>query len=127
MAKDRRIPLVTLLGFQIRFDLTWLILVALVVWSLSALHQTAAGTWLGGVMCAAVLAVRAPDHPAQWLHRFSLLAAAAVTVLALTGMALSLVYVGAPAAAIGTSYGVMVLTKLVLRRGERVVVVDRRA
>ena len=36
MAKDRRIPLVTLLGFQIRFDLTWLILVALVVWSLSA-------------------------------------------------------------------------------------------
>ena len=36
MAKDRRFPLVTLLGFQIRFDLTWLILVALVVWSLSA-------------------------------------------------------------------------------------------
>lgn len=36
MAQDRRIPLVTLLGFQIRFDLTWLILVALVVWSLSA-------------------------------------------------------------------------------------------
>ena len=36
MSKDRRIPLVTLLGFQIRFDLTWLILVALVVWSLSA-------------------------------------------------------------------------------------------
>ena len=31
MAKDRRFPLVTLLGFQIRFDLTWLILVALVV------------------------------------------------------------------------------------------------
>jgi Zn-dependent protease/predicted transcriptional regulator len=36
MVKDRRFPLVTLLGFQIRFDLTWLILVALVVWSLSA-------------------------------------------------------------------------------------------
>ncbi len=35
MATDRRIPLVTLLGFQVRFDLTWLILVALVVWSLS--------------------------------------------------------------------------------------------
>jgi putative copper resistance protein D len=84
------------------------------LWSLSALHQTAAGTWLGGVMCAAVLAVRAKNHPAQWLHRFSLLAAAAVTVLALTGMALSLAYVGTPEAAIGTSYGVMVLTKLVL-------------
>jgi Zn-dependent protease len=32
----RRIPLVRLLGFEIRFDLTWLILVALIVWSLSA-------------------------------------------------------------------------------------------
>jgi len=32
----RRIPLITLLGFEIRFDLTWLILVALIVWSLSA-------------------------------------------------------------------------------------------
>lgn len=36
MASERRVPLLTLLGFQIRFDLTWLILVALVVWSLSA-------------------------------------------------------------------------------------------
>jgi Zn-dependent protease/predicted transcriptional regulator len=32
----QRIPLIRLLGFEIRFDLTWLILVALVVWSLSA-------------------------------------------------------------------------------------------
>ncbi len=32
----RRIPLMRLLGFEIRFDLTWLIVVALVVWSLSA-------------------------------------------------------------------------------------------
>jgi hypothetical protein len=32
----RRIPLMRLLGFEIRFDLTWLILVALIVWSLSA-------------------------------------------------------------------------------------------
>ena len=36
MPTERRIPLVKLLGFQIRFDLTWLIIVALVVWSLSA-------------------------------------------------------------------------------------------
>ena len=36
MATDRRIPLVKLLGFQIQFDLTWLIIVALVIWSLSA-------------------------------------------------------------------------------------------
>jgi len=85
------------------------------LWSLSALHQAAAGTWLGGVMCAAVLAVRAPgDDPARWLNRFSALAAAAVTVLGLSGMGLALVYVGTLEAAIGTSYGAMVLTKIVL-------------
>jgi Zn-dependent protease/CBS domain-containing protein len=32
----RRIPLMRVLGFEIRFDLTWLIVVALIVWSLSA-------------------------------------------------------------------------------------------
>jgi copper resistance protein D len=37
-----------------------------------------------------------------------------VTALALSGIALSLVYVGSPAAAIGTSYGAMVLAKIVL-------------
>lgn len=85
------------------------------LWSLSALHQAAAGTWLGGVMCAAVLGVRAQgDEPARWLHRFSTLAGAAVIVLALSGMALAFVYVGTPEAAIGTSYGSMVLTKIVL-------------
>ncbi len=84
------------------------------LWSLSALHQAAAGAWLGGVMCAAVLGLRSQNDPARWLPRFSVLAAAAVSVLALTGMALSLVYVGTPDAAIGTSYGSMVLTKIVL-------------
>lgn len=33
---NRGIPLVRILGFDVRFDLTWLILVALVVWTLSA-------------------------------------------------------------------------------------------
>ncbi|WP_119299583.1 site-2 protease family protein [Dongia deserti] len=32
----RRRPLINLLGFEIRFDLTWLILVALIVWTLGA-------------------------------------------------------------------------------------------
>jgi Zn-dependent protease/predicted transcriptional regulator len=32
----RRLPLIRLLGFEIRFDLTWLILVALIIWTLSA-------------------------------------------------------------------------------------------
>lgn len=33
---NRGLPLVRILGFDVRFDLTWLILVALVIWTLSA-------------------------------------------------------------------------------------------
>lgn len=33
---DRGLPLIRILGFDVRFDLTWLILVALVIWTLSA-------------------------------------------------------------------------------------------
>jgi putative copper resistance protein D len=85
------------------------------LWSVTALHQAAAGTWLGSLMCAAVLAARPQgDHPGRWLHRISALAAAAVVVLALTGIALSLAYVGAPDAVITTSFGAMVLTKIVV-------------
>lgn len=39
---QRRVPLVRLLGFEIRFDLTWLIVVALIVWTLSAGYFPAA-------------------------------------------------------------------------------------
>jgi putative copper resistance protein D len=86
----------------------WLVVVG-------ALHQGAAGAWVGGVVCAALLAVRTPaDERVLWLRRFSPVAIASVTALALTGMALTLEYVRTPAAAIGTSYGAMVLTKVVL-------------
>lgn len=85
------------------------------LWSVSALHQVAAGAWVGGLICAALLGARRDsDAPERWLHRFSALAAAAVTVLALTGMALAAAYIGTPDAAIGTSYGTMVVTKIVL-------------
>ncbi|MCI0430918.1 MAG: site-2 protease family protein [Rhodospirillales bacterium] len=64
MATDRRIPLLTLLGFRIRFDLTWLILVALVVWSLSADYfpasyadlQTSTYVWMGVVAAIGLFA-----------------------------------------------------------------------
>jgi len=62
-----------------------------------------------------VMALRsAPGAPDTWLRPFSTLALAAVVVLALTGGALSLAYIATPAAAIGTSYGAMTLTKIVL-------------
>jgi putative copper resistance protein D len=83
--------------------------------AVGALHQVAAATWVGGIACAAVLLVggRADESPV-WLRPFSRLAAIAVVTLALTGIALSLAYVATPAAAIGTAYGTMVLTKVAL-------------
>lgn len=81
----------------------------------TALHQAAAAAWVGGLVCAAVVALRADAATASaWLRPFSAVAAAAVGTLALTGAALSLAYVGSPGLALGTSYGAMVLTKIVL-------------
>jgi copper transport protein len=83
--------------------------------TVGALHQAAAAAWAGGLACATVVALRsAPETPDTWLRPFSALAVAAVAVLALTGVALSLAYIATPAAAIGTSYGAMTLTKVVL-------------
>ena len=87
------------------------------VWlvAVGTLHQAAAATWVGGLVCATVLALRStPATPETWLRPFSRLALAAVAALALTGAALSLAYIATPAAAIGTSYGAMTLTKIVL-------------
>ncbi len=89
-------------------DRAWLL-------TITALHQMAVGAWVGGLVCAAMQAVRADaDVGDAWLRPFSAVAAAAVVAIAITGAALSLAYVGTPGAAIGTSYGAMVLTKIVL-------------
>jgi len=83
--------------------------------TVGALHQAAAATWAGGLVCTTVVAFRsAPEAPDTWLRPFSALTLAAVAVLALTGVVLSLAYIATPAAAIGTSYGAMTLTKVVL-------------
>jgi putative copper resistance protein D len=83
--------------------------------AVTALHQVAAGAWVGGLVCAALLAVRADAATARaWLRPFSAVAAAAVGTLALSGLALCLAYVVTPELAVGTSYGSMVLTKSVL-------------
>src|SRR5262245_716248 len=81
----------------------------------TALHQAAVGVWVGGLVCAAALALRDGGTGGdEWLRPFSGVAASAVGVVAVTGLALSIGYVATPGAAIGTSYGAMVLTKLVL-------------
>jgi putative copper resistance protein D len=85
------------------------------VWlvALGALHQAAASVWVGGLVCA-VLVARAADVSMAWLRPFSGLAAGAVATLAVTGIAMSLEYIATPGAAIGTSYGAMVLAKIAL-------------
>jgi copper resistance protein D len=80
----------------------------------TALHQVAVGVWVGGLVCAAMIALRADSSATAWLRPFSTVALAAVAGIAVTGLALSLAYVGNADAAIGTSYGAMVLTKIVL-------------
>ena len=83
--------------------------------AVSVFHQAAASVWVGGLVCAAALALRPDgDPPEAWLRPFSALATIAVVALALTGVALSLQYIAGPAAALGTAYGAMVLTKLTL-------------
>src|SRR5947207_10718540 len=83
--------------------------------AVSVIHQGAAGVWIGGLVCAAALALRPDGSPPEaWLGPFSALAAIAVAALALSGAALSLQYIAGPGAAIGTSYGTMVLTKVTL-------------
>lgn len=83
--------------------------------ALSTLHQAAAATWAGGLLCAAALVAssRAAIGGAS-LRRFSALALLAVAALAVTGGGLAAEYIATPGNAIGTSYGAMSLAKIVL-------------
>src|SRR5580704_8461369 len=82
----------------------------------TALHQGATATWLGGLFYLLIAIPRSPDNPfvRQLISRFSKLALISVAVLAAAGFTLSLAYVGSIPAIYGTSYGIMVATKVVL-------------
>ena len=84
--------------------------------ALDAVHQVAAWVWVGGL--AHLVAVAARPGPAGWptalLQRISALALVSVGVLVTAGAGLSLAYVEGIPALLGTAYGVMVLTKVVL-------------
>jgi putative copper resistance protein D len=86
---------------------------------LDAVHQVATSIWVGGLVHLVVLALlrRAEPWPARALAAFSRLALVAVATLAVTGAALALAYVGDLDALVGTSYGGMLATKLVLFAG----------
>jgi putative copper resistance protein D len=82
--------------------------------AVGALHQAAVGAWVGGLACAVAAGARGAADHGPWLLAFSRLAMGAVAVVGATGIALAITYVPTPGAAIGTSYGMMVLTKIVL-------------
>jgi copper resistance protein D len=82
----------------------------------TALHQGATATWLGGLFYLLIAIPRAPDNDfaRQLIARFSKLALISVAVLAAAGFTLGYAYVGSLDAIYGTSYGIMVATKVVL-------------
>jgi putative copper resistance protein D len=84
--------------------------------AVTALHQGATATWLGGLFYLLIAIPRSPDNQfaRQLISRFSKLALISVAVLAAAGFTLGLAYVGSLPAVYGTSYGIMVATKVIL-------------
>jgi putative copper resistance protein D len=84
--------------------------------ALDALHQIAAWIWIGGLahLIAGVARPHVDGWPVVLLRRFSTLALVSVSVLVAAGAGLTVAYVNGVRALLGTAYGVMVLTKVVL-------------
>ena len=82
----------------------------------TTLHEACTGFWIGGLPFLLLGLYVAKDRPTQWYitQRFSRLALVSVMVLVLTGFGMSLSYVGSFHALIGTSYGIMVIAKIVM-------------
>ena len=79
-------------------------------------HVGAAGIWFGGLVALAVVAWR-QRRSAQWmgaLHRFSMLATAALVVVALAGATMALFVLDAPGDLTGTPWGRLLLIKTAL-------------
>ena len=84
--------------------------------AVTALHQGSTAVWLGGLFYLLIAIPRSPDNQfaRQLIARFSKLALISVAVLAAAGFTLGVAYVGSLDAVYGTSYGIMVATKVVL-------------
>ncbi len=100
----------------------------LLLLALDAAHQVAAAVWVGGLAHLTLYAAwrrrhasLLPTRPELQLHaagpvvrRFSALAFRAMAAIIVAGAALTWMYVGEASALVGTAYGVMVLSKVVL-------------
>jgi copper resistance protein D len=83
---------------------------------LTTLHYLATASWIGGLpfLLLAMKRVSDADAKAALTRNFSRQSQISVAVLLGAGIGLSYVYVGSWAAVYGTSYGVMVSTKVIL-------------
>jgi copper resistance protein D len=85
---------------------------------LDGLHQVAVAAWVGGLAHLTVVAFRGREAwPALALRRFSVLAFTAVSVLVAAGTVLTVYYIDGVSALVGTAYGMMLATKVVILGG----------
>lgn len=83
---------------------------------LTALHVSSTGFWIGGLPFLLLGLYVNRDRAAQWYltRRFSRLALVSVVVLVVSGLCMSVAYVGSLQALLGTSYGLMLLAKIAM-------------
>jgi putative copper resistance protein D len=84
--------------------------------ALTAVHEAATGFWIGGLPFLILGLWRAKDGPTRWYlaERFSRMAVVGVGAIVLSGVALSVEFIGSWRAILGTAYGVMVSAKVVM-------------
>ena len=95
--------------------------------ALDGAHQLAAAVWIGGLAHLVIYWSGGRVHGSDrgWpdtdaarlrlvLRRFSAVAVGSVATLVLAGIAMTAIYVGDAGALVGTAYGVMVLSKVIL-------------
>jgi putative copper resistance protein D len=84
---------------------------------LTTLHEASTCFWIGGLPFLLLgLYVARGNRPTQWYltQRFSRLALISVAVLAFSGIGLMIRYVGSVTGFFGTSYGMMILAKIMM-------------
>ena len=84
--------------------------------ALTVIHHVAGAAWIGGMPYLVVSLRRASENAtsAAIAKRFSIMAMISVALLAVAGAGLSYYFVGLGPALTGTTYGIMLLSKVVL-------------
>jgi len=84
--------------------------------TLTAIHETATGFWIGGLPYLVLALFRNKDSSARFYvtERFSRLALISVILIIFSGLTMSVKYIASWQAVLGTAYGVMVLAKAVM-------------